>query len=374
MSLVARFGAGCFFFASPTAKSLAAWRETVKAELGKIPSLSSIEFDLQDDWIEMGPFPGLSPESAIKDSFGQPGSGTFTFEVSIPERVQRDISNGLYPVLGCTRFRVATFYEYEGPTTLVRCLDGDLIEDDPSDAVVVVREFLTRELSVRRGCELKFAVLGPSPFHANFSVVDDLGDLDARDTRSLAEMYFERKAQLGYAEYYFCQDYSRTDLSREEFSRRVAQVLARQLAFFYAMSVGRATRIRNADLAEEMRENLVRRFQKKGAAALLYRTFRSGAEVRNLLVTLIEFENVESRHRRQYQHGVREFESQGEEVIFEREMEDTATASQLDDLKSARETAVALDDVRKKEFEVAVVSLSTLLGAIAGAVASLISG
>ncbi|MDD7923049.1 hypothetical protein [Actinomycetospora chibensis] len=354
------------------ARDAQSWERFVKAELEKIPSVSEIEFALDGGWVGADEVKVLEGDLPDDLQVIQPGGGTLTFEVTIPLRVQEGLFGAVAPILDCTQFRLITYYEFEGPATIVRCLEGDLAENDPSDAVFLVREFLENELRTRRESRLKLVTVGPSPFHANFSVVDDAADLNEGKASPLGNMLFERRGQLGYAEYLFHKERSAESVA--EFARSVPPILARQLAFFYSLSVARAIRIKNADVAERAREELVKRYRAHGLGALLYRLFRSGRAARNTLILVIELENTESRHKRQYENGLREFESQGEEVAILGEMKEAAEFSQLDDLKSARETVVALDEVRKKEFEVAVVSLSTLLGAAAGAVASLLSG
>lgn len=101
------------------------------------------------------------------------------FSLRIPHRTQAEIMKRIlgenYPWagIGTEHFMVRTAYSYHGPVTLIEGLDLEEIgRTKPSDAVVVVREYLKAKVEeAEAGLQLEF--IGPSPFHANFFVTED---------------------------------------------------------------------------------------------------------------------------------------------------------------------------------------------------------
>jgi hypothetical protein len=102
------------------------------------------------------------PFSAIEDNEFSIPIGDFwrvEFDVHILKRLHKDLVDE-YISLGSEAFRVRIQSAYYSPVTFVVTSD---LEDDPSDAVRLVREFLSRELGHHP--IVPFQYLGPSPYH-----------------------------------------------------------------------------------------------------------------------------------------------------------------------------------------------------------------
>lgn len=96
-----------------------------------------------------------------------------SFHIYLPERVQKQISDGRY--CGSESFHVDLVYDYYMPVTYVSYdIDPAHGALNPSTAVMIIRKLLEQRLSgdVISGC------VGPSPFHADFMVIPRAGDDD----------------------------------------------------------------------------------------------------------------------------------------------------------------------------------------------------
>ena len=98
------------------------------------------------------------------------------FTVRIPNRVQTQIMKSVrgqdydYSGIGTERFKITIRYYFHGPFTVVECLEAsENSVEGPSDAVIIVREYLKDKVD-EFGAELRFETVGPSPFHADFYV------------------------------------------------------------------------------------------------------------------------------------------------------------------------------------------------------------
>lgn len=177
------FGVGCFHFAvkqPPDRFRPADYVETVEGLLRNLDtvdrfSVSPLSLPDRDDWdLPEDALSMLTPHGCAVPNFMH----AVEFSLRIPGRVQKDLIGTIrgddYPWigLGTEHFMVRTRYFFHGPVTFIECLDLDDREhEDPSDAVIVVREYLRQKLG-ECGANVALEVIGPSPFHANFFVFD----------------------------------------------------------------------------------------------------------------------------------------------------------------------------------------------------------
>lgn len=168
--LAATFGVGCFHFVDDDwdfeYSSPSFYSAQVRSLLQSVDNISNIEVNIGSGFLM---FP-LEPETTDYGGNGPfnpcPSSGHISFDVFLPERVQRQSFDDTF-IQGCENFRVYISYDYDFPVTVIAPVgDYDISEDGFSSSVPIVREFLFEKLGTKEG--VRFSYMGPSPFHAEF--------------------------------------------------------------------------------------------------------------------------------------------------------------------------------------------------------------
>jgi hypothetical protein len=171
----AEFGIGCLTFA-PVSSDMetgglssrelgALWKKEIEDGLALLPSVTKLAVEFGEIYFRMpsrvdpllkGDDEDLEP-TPIENSF-------IGFTVTIPKRMHAEIvpfsriSN-----FKCEQFQFYTVYCESGPVTFVRCLQDPGLEFIGSYPLVLVREFVKRELR-RLEAPIELKALGPSPF------------------------------------------------------------------------------------------------------------------------------------------------------------------------------------------------------------------
>ena len=161
------------------------------------------------------------------------------FSLRIPRRTQNEIMAAIYgrqyqwKGLGTDHFRIKTKYFYDGPVTLVQCLDVDnQAARSPSRAVVVIREYLEEKLKEHHS-GLRLETVGPSPFHANFFVYEQEDVLDGSR--------IDHETRPGYD---VVNMYLHPDLVNDP-TEWVFGVLGAHLSFYYSLKRANVRRMRS---------------------------------------------------------------------------------------------------------------------------------
>lgn len=353
------FGVGCITFEWVGVSRFTGlqWGEAVEKALLAIPSIEDVhvlpgddEDVLRDvpDGVNVAQRGGWVPNSL---------DASVRFTVTIPRRMHSDLHEGLGH-LGEV-FLVIMRYEYDAPVTFVISLDG---VGSGSDGVILVREFLKREVP-KRTEELRINTLGPSPFHAHFVL---------QETQAVDHWEVCSEARRGYDEVQYtfpANGYG----SILEATDDLVDMVADEFSVFYALQLRRDRRLRDSVRLLSETARLVGLHQRRGAKGWFVRLFRSSTDARLLGVTALDFildlemdsefarERIEGLYREPY-------------LAPHREKLDQAANESFDaPARSALDVVAFLEGGRTKEFEVSVVAGATLMGAVAGAIASMIA-
>lgn len=376
MSLISRFGVGCFIFSViEHCEDLATWKWLVKQELNSLSTIESVSLEVDDDAIFVSRGPSQRKDVPAGEDGAQvlqPWSGRLSFTVSISRRIQHELTESGYGTrLRAEKFRVDTFYQYFGPVTFVTCIDSSPEDEHfPSDAVKLVREFLRSELQKKSDKKLSLAVTGPSPFHADFGLSDDSSEAHA-DAVALLDFDALRLQLPGYDEVIFTLT-DETSLAIESAHDELIYYLADEFSLFYFLTRSKVDRMYQALACMAQAQELINHYQKLGLKARLGRVFKSGADARDLLLGVISAEASATAQVQGNRTDVQDLEGRGFPLLFDKESRDAAEASFPAELKAAREIATSLEGSRRKSFEVAMMSTATLLGGVAGAIVSII--
>lgn len=166
-STVKAFGIGCVYFGIDACAEYpepSEYIELVRDKLSKIDNVSNIEFF----GFEQNKYKSIREFQKNQKTYFVPvfHGCKFSFDIYLPFRVQEKIHERCDVEL----IHVDFIYGYESPL-MIASYDWPSEEGDakPSAAVVVLRKYLGNEIAEGIICDC----LGPSPFHANFLVIED---------------------------------------------------------------------------------------------------------------------------------------------------------------------------------------------------------
>lgn len=240
MTKISTFGVGCFHFGIlvdvPYKFRMARYAQRIEEFLRSIETISefAVEVDQHEEYnLKIQP---LSMNEG--DIFPIEGIFAVSFSLRIPYRTQVDIMKMIrgpeysWSDAGTEQFIVRTEYSYHGPVTIIECIEVDDPNDcEPSEAVVIVREYLKKKME-EYDSRLRFELIGPSPFHANLFVVED---------KSIHKTFtVDHEPREGYDRVTF-------GVSPNAFRNRMAflfEILRTPLSSFYSLQRIRSERIR----------------------------------------------------------------------------------------------------------------------------------
>ncbi|SMC85559.1 hypothetical protein [Lentzea albidocapillata] len=358
-------GIACFHFSPKEDIAPSKWGEAIKSGLESVASVRDVEItDLghfvsrYDPILEWG-----EEEFRGADSYDfelHPQAGMIAFTVAIQERDQEKLNLfGRRVVSPDETFRVITMYGTSGPATVVQFDGGTDSRLLGAQGVFVVREFLQREFK-RAEVEIDFLVVGPSPFHADVSVHEEEGLELAGSPFSVIR---ERTRGYDIIEVQ-CPTQATMDLYRDLFA---------ELQFFYECVRERGRNATRAQSVSRMADALVELYRVPGAKGFLKRLWWSRSQARELLIGVIQAKLGEARSTASMQQEFQRLKESMSVTIFDHEVSEEVASDESEQLKAAEEVAKLLEGGAKKEFEIFVLSTSTLLGAAAGAVAAVLA-
>jgi hypothetical protein len=140
--------------------------ERLRTSLNKLNSLSDLTINFDEDFADEMELDFEIPGLQQGTVFPPLPFGEIKFRLYIPKRIQDELTF-FGEATTTEHFGVIIHYAFNGPVVCVECIDAS-DECAPSDGVVVVREFLKRELAGSQ--HIEFESIGPSPLHCNFSI------------------------------------------------------------------------------------------------------------------------------------------------------------------------------------------------------------
>ncbi|MGV9858533.1 hypothetical protein ACWDTD_07755 [Gordonia sp. NPDC003425] len=346
------------------------WKEQIESELGRLTSITDLRVDISGN---VGMIPSGADilneyldEYDIDYDFG-PAEGSFIgFTITIPKRIQSETYPPGYELSG-ERFKFITVYAGSGPVTFIRNVDTP--DPSPSSYVILVREFLKRELK-KLGSTLAVKAIGPSPFWGSFTLSpssDITSDLavdwktNRRGYDDIAILYNADLAESGQAH------------------GKAVSLLSANFSEYYFQVRASHRRYLRSTIVAELTDDLMVVHRASGLRGWFAKNFRSGQMARELLLAAITAKQLDVEERsRTSAHLVESRNAPAGTRVdlpeLDAKCQAEADETYVDQLSMAQEVAGTLESGRISQFEVLVVSASTVLGAAAGAIAALIAG
>ncbi|MGV0809628.1 hypothetical protein [Mycolicibacterium setense] len=352
------------------------WQQTLFSGLGLLSSITDLDVQIRDVYASRDLSTASLPDNFRDDDdtyrnldlelYGMPGKSSHVkFVVTIPKRMHSELTRDRLSGFA-EKIEFRTIYGFRGPVTFIRPLEGQEgdVTGDFAGYAVLLREFLKRELP-RYNSPIRIASVGPSPFHAQMVVSPKTASAPE------ADHCWERTA-FGYDRIAFFYDSEKS--SSDDAYNEITATLVDPFATYYFLVRAKYRRMDTAADVSSMASQLMAVHQGEGVRAWITKTVRSGRMARDLLLDTLTAKYSDSTDRTYLKEevlgGVSTSRLPVLEEICAHEVEETFVGQ----LGLAEDIARTLEGGRVSQYEVLVVSASTLLGALAGAIAALIAG
>ena len=300
--------------------------------------------------------------------FPRPYFFSVCFNVRIPDRIQAEITPRLMaPLLtsGTEEFRVRLSYGYEMPVAVVQPLSTDT-RRDPSDGVMLVREFLSRELSRSQQEAIEFESLGPSPMHADFYLMPSVRPADAH-----GRFWRISHTEPAYHRYEYGYDARAYDGPSQVVDEFHSAALT-EMSLLYRLAQEEWVGLEAWAEIDAAVAELVKSLRKRGPLGSFRRTFLSSRVLADAQLALIEFEG------RQLTAGAklnRDVTKRCREPGLIQEL----LKEEYDDRPSFPSEATAdllrlMENRRQTDRDMLMLALASVLGGALGAVGGLLAG
>lgn len=335
------FGVGLISFAvrgatGPSEPS--AWRKAVEASLLNAANIT--ELTITDDADE------------------------FSFVISIPKHLHQDVPLGQ---LASERYRVRTVAGYYGLFSFVTALDPSE-PGEGSLGVRLVREQLAKQLADDPHITLHF--VGPSPFHADFTLYTRAEYPDSENIDPSLPISGRVDPMPGYAVASFVYD-------PKEFATEMTALdalqddLSDELSLFYAEVQARAERMKAGVSIRQATEELIALHSGKGLVRSFNRFFRAGGKARALALAVMEAEFAIAAAKDHYNEAAGGVYGHAP-GYFRKCTDGYAKEDYAFFVENGAKVVKHLEGARTKELEVTAIAGATMLGGVAGALASVI--
>jgi len=364
----AYFGVGCFVFVVDKFENISDWFARIEDALGSIGSIDDLVVSKDVESMFGGVLSLVGSDGEVEGCF-QPTDGRIQFRINIPRRLHEKLGSwgDVDDTEAVTEFNVDVRFEYHGPVVFVQSVDAPSSSyPSPSAGVILVREYLSKELE-KLAMGVTFQTIGPSPFHVEF-------ETSVHPKEDMPENWPGPMAVIKHPGYDLFRATFYGDFKIENALEFTQDFLADELALFYDLTRVVLIRSMKLDLVRGSLEELIKFHQNRGVRALFSRVFRTSQRARRLLVDVLESEIEEVRAKQFGEEAIREqFSATNKSPQFAEKLRDVQELSYLEELRAIRESVSTLDSGRANDFEVFIISASTILGGIAGAVAALIA-
>ena len=300
MSKQIRFEVGCFHFGVKKIPPFKFKGEDYIQELNKslssIPNIKKIKItctDIQFKNTEIEITTKPPPISDGPDYFPQPEFLTIEFQIHIPYKNQKDIYTKLErlgmrrPKKATEDFYVTIDYSYYFPVTFIE-LTNFSNEFFYHDAVFIVREFLTEKFNDNISEYIQFEDIGPSPFHANFFIVEKK-DMKLDDNFIITKI--DASEPIKEVIFNFNKEFLEDKGGIEEIKKYIFWLIINELGFFYKLIQIFKLHEKKWDDVQNVLDELISLQKEKGFKNYFKKMFFSSSKLNQLFLNIIEFES-----------------------------------------------------------------------------------
>jgi hypothetical protein len=350
------FGVGCFHFA-PAAEShfetLGGYVAALKEVLEGLEFVADTVLVSYDDAYEDQPIGVVQADLQHgEEPYPNVPSGRLMFRVDLPKDQADAVLGDMHVRVPGTRFLVEIIYGYWMPVALVYTLDLEDGADHPSNAVIVIREALSRALSEG---EFDFQCLGPSPFHGDF-FLSPVSGLDHGDKFALSVT-----ETRGYDRYDFLFDAREFDTASNAYID-LSESLGEELDFYYRVVAGRARQIRASMELDVQVFDAISLYRGRRFRDRVRRIFRGARAIDGAAVALAEYEGTEIREASALQRELTDVYAKDEPAFIREFVEEEINAGTKYPSDPARAMVSLFEARRLSSREATALIVAAVLG------------
>lgn len=363
-----QFGVGSFTFETFPAseENDDGWEDKVRSLLESIPTVRDVEINGVESFaVPEGPWGDgdlWDPDGVLLTP--HPSSGTLSFRITIPIRIQKEIA---HRVLGqafseIESFYVLTFYR-AFPVTYVFAEGEAGPHSMGAEAVRILRVFLAEETKrYRTNDSICFTFTGPSPFHYDFMLRESAGE--EMKAAYMVEMLV-REPQDELVITYDSAVYDSAYAAIPSVCRQLAPELAR----YYTSERMRIRRAKAMEYLRTQTDQLLAMTLRRGASANVSRFLQSRRLVSDLQLSLIAAE---------YRFQVEERDSQGMTErpgrvgLFQDEIQANIKAVFQEERINMNDIVELVSSRQKRDIDITMLLITSLLGGIIGTILTLV--
>lgn len=378
MNTLISFGVACFHFGlkqMPPVGTLGAEYVTwLRASLESVSNITNVQIECDKTFMD-APLPEVAPPPKLADGsppFPRPEFMDLQFDVYVPHRIQenivRQIVEGRRPHTFTEQFKVLLRYRYHMPVAFVLPLDSTS-EPLPSDAVVVVREFLQQSFSAKATERIVFEFVGPSPFHGNCYLKDRV-ERDA--TSPLNYLAATRSSGNGFTRIVFDCEPSGTSTGQDCLEKVIDEVVD-ELSFFYHIAITEIERIRMWERIEQPLGELNRVQSLAGLKGLSVRFLRSRGLLNELSLRIADLETNDLMNEGIVQRDYRFIREQSHGTCFVPDMEEELQSRMDYPIAPVLRLVEIFERRHQKSVEVMTISASLIAAGALGALITILA-
>jgi hypothetical protein len=359
---------GCFNFSvrSPSEFTGRDYARDLTNVLESIPSVENLQIAfpesfLKRKWIVEGDVPAI-------DSPGGPvprGAGDISFDLRIPSRLQRELlrlEDWQSLRTHTDQFGIHLTWAWAMPVAAIQPYTDDA-ETHPSVAVVVVREFLKRELARVPEAKLQLETLGPSPAHVDIYLRPSQGTTGS-DTWEFSRTGFSHPA---YMQFDF--NYNPQNLPPAAVAVAFLFKVQHELDLLYRANRDTAYRLDKWNELSALVDELIALFRDTGLRASLRRTFKTSTRLNEAFIRMMELESFVLQSETSIQKDFRSLYGPGSTHYLEELVKAELDDDILIPIAQVQALLQQFDSRRLKDREI----LFGIVGALIGAAATLIA-
>ena len=373
------FGVGCFRFLVKKKIPGQKYFTELSRCFESITNISNINivpdtFFSEQHYIEVKDYEAIENSNnytSRQDSLflAHPGSD-IDFDLYIPRRFHHELNKFIFETeILPENYRVVIKNSINYPAiTFIYTTDPDILISYPSQSVILIRSFLESEFEKINSDLLKFEILGPSPFHADFFLKPNK-ELFAN------KLSHKFKCQVNddtvYKRFTFSYDPNfYRDI--EDALSSLFKLLKNELGVFYMITHHRVKEWRYWDAVQNNLDIILKEKNKTWAKKFFRRYFILPRLVENVIFALTDFESDKQRSKylieRAYYKIVRQEKTFLKDFIQE-EISDKYNYPTT----QTREILNLIETRRSKFQEALVILISALIGGSLGAIITILA-
>lgn len=289
-----------------------------------------------------------------------------SFDLYIPERLQLDICKKYTrePSTFTEHFNVTIIYEFYAPICFIECIKPSEFPD-PSNAFVIIRDFLNDRF-LQLGERFELQRLGPSPFHADFYLLEhQLEDSPEKpEDEKNWKFTHECSRRRGYDILlsYYNPDYFD---NIEEAQDILYNKLAHELSTYYLTKRYHMQNL-NAWISIEEKSNEIFRKENNNILKKIFNIFSDGKNIEDLVLQMSKFESERLHKNTITQKAISEILNIERTVFLEKEIKGLTDEEYVYPVKQLRELISFFDSQRSRIMNSIAVIFAAIMGGIIG--------